>query len=161
MKKSEIDFSYSPERACFVLKSELIRPYHISKVFPFFASAENLGVLTPDFLNFKILSPLPIKMEKGALIDYQIKLRYVPINWRTKIADWNPPYSFIDEQIRGPYLLWHHEHQFVEVSPNETNIIDIVHYKVPGGRLINALFVRPELKRIFNYRMQKMIEIFP
>ena len=80
----------------------------IEVVFDFFSKPENLERITPKNLSFKILTPTPIKMEKGALIDYTIKIIVVPIHWRTYISDYDPPHKFVDQQIKGPYSFWHH-----------------------------------------------------
>jgi ligand-binding SRPBCC domain-containing protein len=136
---------------------ELSKP--LEKVFDFFSKAENLEVLTPEYLNFKILTPLPITMNEGRLIDYQIRLFGIPIRWRTEIKQWNPPHSFMDTQLKGPYLLWEHTHSFESLGERGTRMIDVVEYSVPGGMLIDFLFVRKKLLAIFNFRRKKMLEI--
>ena len=83
-------------------------------VFNFFSMPENLVKITPKSLSFTILTPKPIDMEKGTLIDYTISLMGFPVHWRTLISDYNPPHSFIDQQIKGPYAFWHHTHTFTE-----------------------------------------------
>ncbi|MEO8071308.1 MAG: SRPBCC family protein, partial [Acidobacteriota bacterium] len=83
-------------------------PKPIDEVFEFFGDARNLERLTPAFVNFKILTPQPIVMRPGTLIDYRISLRGLPVKWRSEITEWNPPYSFVDEQRRGPYKKWIH-----------------------------------------------------
>ena len=85
------------------LRTEQRLPQQPENVFPFFADAGNLEKLTPGYLHFQILTPLPIEMRKGALIDYRLRLRGVPIRWRTEITEWDPPYRFVDSQIKGPY----------------------------------------------------------
>lgn len=148
----------------FTLKTEIVRPYSINEVFEFFSKAENLEVLTPEFLNFQIKTPLPIEMKKGAIIDYRIYLYGIPINWRTNIISWEPPNMFIDKQIKGPYLLWEHTHSFSEEILNgnkQTKMVDFVKYRVPGGWIVNKLFIERELRKIFKYRSSKMLEIFP
>ena len=101
----------------------------LEKVFDFFSKAENLELLTPNWLQFKILSPLPIAMAKGTLIDYQIRLLGVPMKWKTLIKEWNAPYSFVDSQLKGPYTKWEHLHQFKEENGG-TTIIDRVEKKI-------------------------------
>ena len=96
-----------------LLESSIFLDYPIDEVFSFFHDAHNLETITPDFLNFEILTPKPIEMREGALIDYRIRLHGIPIPWRTEIIDWNPPHSFVDQQLRGPYREWHHTHEFV------------------------------------------------
>ncbi|MDX2148877.1 MAG: SRPBCC family protein [Planctomycetota bacterium] len=148
------------------LNSDFVIPAPLAEVFPFFADAGNLETITPPWLNFRILTPMPIVMAAGALIDYRIKVRGVAVSWRTRISAWEPPYRFVDEQIRGPYVLWHHEHRFEETTLNgraATRAIDIVRYKVPGWivePIVHRLFVRGDLERIFEFRRVKMLELF-
>lgn len=126
----------------------------LNEVFEFFSLAENLQALTPDFLSFEILTPLPVEMRKGTLIDYRIRLGLFPMKWRTLISAWEPPYRFIDEQLKGPYRRWVHEHTF-ESHDGGTLIRDRVEYAVPGyvlEPLIHRLFVAPRLRQIFDFR---------
>lgn len=128
------------------------RPLHT--VFAFFARPENLERITPGDLGFTILTPGPIEMRSGALIDYTIRLFGVPMRWTTLITTYRPPHSFIDEQLRGPYAFWHHRHLFRE-SGQGTEITDEVHYALRGGVLapvIHRLFVRRQLEKIFDHR---------
>ena len=122
------DGSWLLETSCFL-------DYPIDEVFRFFQDAHNLEALTPDFLKFEVLTPKPIEMRTGALIDYRIRLRGIPLRWRTEITDWNPPHSFVDQQLRGPYRQWHHTHEFVE-QDGGTLCTDRVRYRVLGGALI-------------------------
>ena len=98
------------------LDTELFLPRPREEVFPFFADAFNLEAITPPFLRFKVTTEAPIEMQVGALIDYKLRLHGIPITWRTRIAAWEPPYRFVDEQLKGPYSLWRHEHTFEEVE---------------------------------------------
>ncbi|QDT95800.1 SRPBCC family protein [Gimesia aquarii] len=139
------------------LQSEILIPFPLSVVFDFFAKAENLEVITPPFLNFQILTPKPIEMHQGTLIDYEISLHRIPLSWKTEITDWEPPHRFVDNQIKGPYRLWRHEHTFQEQEKG-TLVIDKVDYSVYGGPLINWLFVRRDLERIFRYRHERLKE---
>ncbi len=102
----------------------------------------------------------PIEMKVGALIDYRLRLRGLPIRWQSEISDWDPPHRFVDEQRRGPYQLWHHTHEFAEVDGG-TAVRDIVRYRVPGGVLADVLFVRRDLRKIFGYRQEKLAALFP
>ena len=127
---------------------------NINEVFDFFSNPENLSVITPKKLNFTILTPGPIKMKDGQLIDYTITLLGKKIRWRTMITDYEPPKMFIDQQLKGPYSMWHHEHSFKEVK-NGVEIIDTIHYSVPFGFLgdiVNFLFIRRDLENIFKHR---------
>ncbi len=128
-------------------------------IFPFFAAAENLERITPPWLHFRILTPTPVDMRRGALIDYRIRLHGLPLRWRTEIAEWEPPVRFVDSQLRGPYRLWVHTHTFTEV-PGGTRCDDEIRYAVPGGSLIDALFVRPQVERIFAHRQKTLHELF-
>lgn len=133
------------------LDREQFVPRPLSEVFPFFADAHNLEQLTPSFLNFSILTPQPIQMQAGTLIDYRIKLYGVPMRWRTLISAWEPPYRFVDEQIRGPYSIWWHEHTFAE-RDGGTVITDRVRFRSPLSALTHPMFIRDQLQRIFAFR---------
>ena len=137
------------------LLTEFWTPRPLDEVFPFFADAFNLQILTPEFLNFRVVTPAPIDMHVGTTIDYQIRLHGIPIGWKSLISAWEPPFRFVDEQVRGPYKFWHHEHTF-EVRDGGTLIRDDVHYGVPGGWLAHTLLVRRDLAAIFKYRSEKM-----
>lgn len=129
------------------------------EVFGFFADAMNLETLTPPWLHFKILTPMPIKIDEGTLIDYRLKIHGLPVRWRTEIVSWEPPFRFVDMQLRGPYRTWVHEHRFLETESG-TSMIDTVNYDVLGGRLIDRFFVRPDIEKVFSYRRKKITEIF-
>jgi ligand-binding SRPBCC domain-containing protein len=144
------------------LRSNLWVPRPPEEVFPFFADAHNLEQLTPPWLNFTILTPSPIAMDVDTRIDYRIKLHGVPIRWRTRIARWEPPYAFADEQLRGPYALWHHTHTFIP-SDGGTVLGDEVLMRPKGGFLAPLAmrwFVRGDVERIFRFRSQVMAERF-
>lgn len=127
----------------------------LDRVFSFFADASNLEAITPPFLRFRILSPLPIEMKPGALIDYALSLHGVRFRWRTRISVWEPGVRFVDEQVRGPYALWVHEHTFKPLPDGRgTLVTDHVQYAMLGGSLADRLFVRPRLERIFAYRAE-------
>lgn len=143
----------------FHLNSKVVIPEPLEDVFPFFADASNLQQITPPWLNFRVVTPKPIEMKPGQMIDYRIRVRGLPMKWRSEITVWEPPYRFVDEQIRGPYKVWHHEHIFTE-KDGETICEDKVDYAVLGGALINRLFVEPDVRRIFEYRRSRMREIF-
>ena len=135
----------------FTLTNELWLPLPPQDVFPFFADAFNLERLTPPSLQFRILTPPPIEMQVGTLIDYRVRLRGIPMRWQSEITAWEPPYRFADEQRRGPYRQWIHEHTFTPQGGG-TIARDIVQYAVLGGAVIQRLFVASELRRIFDYR---------
>jgi ligand-binding SRPBCC domain-containing protein len=138
---------------------ELLLPWPPGEIFPFFAEARNLEALTPPWLKFEVVTPPPIAMRVGALIDYRIRVHGLPIRWRTEIVEWNPPHGFIDVQLSGPYRLWHHTHTFEERGTS-TLCRDDVRYWPRGGALIDRLFVRRDVERIFAFRRQKLREIF-
>tara|TARA_Y100001934_G_C12177303_1_gene689705 strand:- start:184 stop:690 length:507 start_codon:yes stop_codon:yes gene_type:complete len=149
-----------PERkGAYLLRAECLLKAPLDEVFSFFGDAGNLQRLTPPWLRFQIQTPLPIDMKPGALIDYRIRLRGIPIRWRTRIDEWAPPHHFVDSQIRGPYTLWEHHHRFEECDGG-TKAIDEVHYKIPFGWLVHPLLVKKDLQKIFAYRQEQMAEIF-
>ncbi|MCA9030487.1 MAG: SRPBCC family protein [Planctomycetaceae bacterium] len=141
------------------LEAELWLDCPREEVFPFFADAFNLERITPPWLNFHVVSPAPIEMSEGTLIDYRLRLHGIPFSWRTMISRWEPPFMFVDQQLRGPYRLWHHEHQFLEVDGG-TLVRDIVDYSVPGGAIIHWLMVERDVRKIFEFRMQQIIQHF-
>lgn len=143
----------------FLFHAELWLPRPRAEVFAFFANAHNLEILTPPWLNFEVLTPGPISMRPGTLIDYRIRIHGIPVRWRTEITGWQPPYQFVDEQLRGPYKLWHHTHVFEERAGG-TLCTDRVRYSPRGGALMNWLFVRRDVERIFDYRRQRLVEQF-
>ena len=120
-------------------------------LFAFFADAGNLNALTPPWLNFRILTPQPIAMREGVLIDYRLRVHSIPLRWRTRITVWESPHRLVDEQIRGPYRLWRHEHTFTACDGG-TLVRDQVHYAVPFDALLHRWFVRPDIERIFEFR---------
>ncbi|MCJ7680716.1 MAG: SRPBCC family protein [Candidatus Aminicenantes bacterium] len=145
------------------LHSSVTLPAPIDRVFAFFSRAENLDDITPPWLHFRITTPPPISMAEGNLIDYRIKLYSVPIRWRSKITEWNPPHSFTDEQISGPYMAWKHHH-FFNKTEGGTEVKDHVRYAVPGfvfEPIIQWVFVKNHLDKIFAYRRQKLLTLFP
>ena len=145
------------------LERQQFVPRPRDEVFAFFSDAQNLEMLTPAFLNFRILIPLPLDMRSGILIDYQIRLGGIPMRWRTRIETFEAPVRFVDVQLAGPYRAWRHVHEFQD-APGGTLVTDRVDYALPFGflgALVHRLFVRRALKRIFDYRQQRLTEIFP
>ena len=147
--------AYLLERSLFIAKPR-------EEVFAFFSDAVNLERITPPFLRFHILTPGPISMKAGTLIDYELRLYGLPFRWRTLIESFNPISSFIDVQIKGPYRTWLHRHEFEDV-PGGTQMHDRVEYEMPFGwigNITHALFVRRSVERIFTYRNATITEIF-
>jgi ligand-binding SRPBCC domain-containing protein len=92
------------------IKRETWVPHPLPEVFDFFSRAENLERLTPLWMRFRILTPQPIRMRVGTLIDYKLRVHGFPVKWRTRIENWNPPHEFVDLQLKGPYKLWDFDH---------------------------------------------------
>jgi hypothetical protein len=125
------------------------------QVFPFFADALNLERITPPWLRFRVITPRPIEMRAGVLIEYRLRLHGVPLRWLTRIEAWEPPHRFVDRQLRGPYRSWWHEHTFAADGAGGTVMRDLVRYSLPLGPLGGAadvLLVRRDLRRIFDHR---------
>ena len=135
------------------LHTTLELPLPRDDVFAFFAAAANLQRITPPELRFEILTPLPLEMRRGTLLEYRLGLFGFPFGWRTRIAAWDPPHGFIDVQLEGPYSAWEHTHVFA-VTETGTLIDDRVRYRLPLSPLGDAAhpLVRRQLARIFSYR---------
>lgn len=141
------------------LRRELWLPPPPERLFPFFADALNLETLTPPWLAFRVVTPAPIEMRRGTRIDYRLRVHGLPLRWQSEITAWEPPHRFVDEQRRGPYKLWIHEHVF-EGRDGGTVVRDHVRYDVPGGALVDRWIVRRDLRRIFDYRHERLKEMF-
>ena len=130
-------------------------PLALDQVFAFFAEAQNLERITPPELRFRIASPTPIEIATGTRIDYRLSLFGLPFNCRSLISHWEPPHTFVDEQVQGPYTLWHHTHTFSETDEGIL-INDRVLYRLPVWPLgeIALPIVKLQLKRNFGYRQQ-------
>jgi ligand-binding SRPBCC domain-containing protein len=135
----------------------LRRPLEV--VFPFFSDARNLERLTPPWLRFEVLTAGEIPIAAGTRIAYRLRLRGIPVRWESEITAWDPPHRFVDEQRRGPYRLWIHEHLFRQHN-GLTLAEDRVQYAVPGGALVNRWLVAPDLARVFRYRREKLAALF-
>jgi lycopene cyclase domain-containing protein len=147
----------------YVFESRLWLPVPREEVFEFFSKAENLQRITPSWLNFRILTPLPIKIMQDRMIDYRIKLFGIPIHWKSEISVWEPPDRFVDRQIKGPYRMWIHTHRFESIESGGTMMIDRVEYMPKGwflAPLLNRLFVMRNVKKIFDYRKGEILRIF-
>ncbi len=136
-------------------------PESLERVFAFFSQAENLGKITPQWLKFQLVSPVP-EMEVGARFEYKLTIHYLPVRWLTEISAWEPPLRFLDRQIKGPYREWIHEHRF-ESTDSGTLMTDTVHYRLPLGwlgSLAHWWFVRRDVENIFHYRNEVILQLF-
>jgi ligand-binding SRPBCC domain-containing protein len=143
----------------FELHSSIEVSKEIDEVFSFFSDARNLESLTPNFLRFNITTAPKGRIQKGSIIEYRLRVHGIPIFWRTRITGYASPTFFRDEQVRGPYRYWVHEHYF-EKTERGTKIIDFVRYQPFGGRITNYLFVQRDVESIFRFRQSKLLEIF-
>jgi ligand-binding SRPBCC domain-containing protein len=138
-------------------RQELARP--LDEVFEFFSRAENLEQITPPWLHFRITSERDREMHVGMKIDYRLKVRGIPVSWQSEITRWNAPHAFVDQQRRGPYRLWRHEHRFM-ARGSSTLVEDHVEYATLGDSIVNRVFLLPQLREIFEYRQVKIGELF-
>jgi ligand-binding SRPBCC domain-containing protein len=143
----------------FKLEKELWLPRPPADVFPFFSDAFNLQRITPPWMSFHVLTEAPIEMRTGTRIDYKLRIRGLPVRWQSEITVWDPPHRFVDEQRRGPYRRWVHEHCFDE-RDGGTLVRDSVEYAVWGGRLVERLFVRRDVETVFRYRSEVLTQLF-
>jgi ligand-binding SRPBCC domain-containing protein len=125
----------------------------VEEVFPFFCDVGHLERITPPELAFRVLTPGPVEICRGTLVDYRLSLFGVPFGWRTLIAEWDPPHAFVDEQLRGPYHTWIHRHSF-ETVDGGTRMTDRVDYRLPLHPVsgVAVPLVRRQLDRIFTFR---------
>lgn len=145
-----------------ILKRRQVIERPREEVFEFFADAQNLEDITPPELNFKIITPQPIDIKEGALIDYKLSLRGIPLTWKTEITLWKPPYEFVDTALKSPYKQWIHLHKFSVGEKSETIMEDIVRYRLPFEPLgdLAHFIVKRELNYIFDYRYKVIEEQF-
>jgi len=137
-----------------VLRREQHLPKPPDEAFAFFGDAHNLEDITPPWLGFRVVTPRPIAMRPGTLIEYRLRLHGLPLHWRTQVAVWDPPRRFVDVQLRGPYRLWHHTHEF-EPEGDGTLMTDVVRYGLPLGPLgeiAQAILVGRDVEAIFDHR---------
>jgi ligand-binding SRPBCC domain-containing protein len=145
----------------YTLKREQLIKRPRLEVFEFFEEPESLERITPPSVGFEILTPRPILMQAGTVLDYTIRLFGLPVRWTTMITGYNPPHSFSDVALKGPYSFWHHTHTFVEAEGG-TMMVDEVRYVLPLGpigQLVHTLWVNRQLKRIFDYRARVIHEL--
>jgi ligand-binding SRPBCC domain-containing protein len=151
---NEVRFSRI-DRHGFELDTSVLLPRPLPSVFSFFADASNLRAVTPPWLRFEVLSRAPVAMYSGARISYRARLHGLRVRWNSEITTWDPPHAFVDEQRRGPYDYWRHEHEFLETDEG-TLVLDRIRYDMPLRGLAQALFVRRDLERIFRYRQHRL-----
>jgi ligand-binding SRPBCC domain-containing protein len=146
------------------LKTTQFIPAIMTECWDYFSSPGNLKEITPPGMGFNIKTDLPSKMYEGMMIEYKVTpLLGIPMTWITEIKAVKEGQFFIDEQRKGPYAIWHHEHHFKEVDGG-VEMTDIVSYEVPFGilgKLMHPIIVKPKLDQIFNYRTKRVEEIFP
>jgi len=140
-------------------QSQLWLPQSRDNVFAFFSDAQNLDLITPPWLHFRTVTPGSGGMRLDTIVDHRLRIHGFPLRWRSKITVWDPPARFVDEQVRGPYRLWIHEHRFEEQNGG-TLVHDHVRYAVIFDVLIHRLLIQPDIERIFTYRGKKLREIF-
>jgi ligand-binding SRPBCC domain-containing protein len=143
------------------IHEQIVIPRRLVEVFAFFAEARNLERITPPWMAFHIITPMPIEMHEGANIEYKLRVHGLPLKWLTQIERWRPPFEFVDVQEKGPYKLWRHTHRFREVEGG-TRVEDIVEYELPFGvlgRLVHWLQVRSDVAEIFEYRALRIREL--
>lgn len=137
----------------------------LERVFPFFERPENLALLTPPSLDFHMLTPAPVTIEQGRIIDYTIRVLGVRLRWRSLISTYRPPHCFVDEQVLGPYSFWHHTHRFVAEGTG-TRLIDQVRYALPAflprplAAGVHRWHVQSALREIFDYRRERIQRLF-
>jgi len=145
------------------LKTKQFVKTDIATCWDFFSDPKNLSKITPQSMGFIVRTELPDKMYEGLMIEYTVRpMLGIPMNWITEIKTVKNHSFFIDEQRKGPYRIWHHEHHFKEVEGG-VEMTDIVSYELPLGflgRLMHPILVKNKLKEIFDYRRQKVDELF-
>lgn len=154
--------SGTESRATHVLRRHQVVPGTLEDVFAFFESPWNLEAITPPWLGFEIVDATDRTMRVGTEITYRLKWQGIPMRWRTRIAECDPPRMFVDEMTAGPYRRWVHRHSFTSV-PGGVEVVDVVEYELPLGwlgRLVHAALVRAQLEAIFDYRRDAVAEVF-
>ena len=148
----------------YTLEREQVIERPRGETFAFFSDAFNLERITPRFLRFQVLTPRPVEMKAGTLLEYRLSLLGIPFHWKSLIESWSPIDSFTDLQIKGPYSHWQHTHTFEELDSTRTLMRDRVNYQIPLGalgRIIHRIFIRRALKKIFDYRAKTIAALLP
>lgn len=144
----------------FTLRRSQVLPGTPEEVFPFFADARNLEAITPPLLGFEVVTPGEIEMRVGTLIQYRLRLHGISINWLTSIQAWEPGVRFVDQQVRGPYALWHHTHEFEVHDGGGTLMTDTVRYAIGwgfAGEIAARAFVHRDVAAIFDFRREAVV----
>lgn len=145
------------------LSAKINIPVLLPEAWDFLSDPANLKLITPDYMGFEIMSPSDAKMYPGQIISYSVSpLLGIKMNWVTEITYVQDQEYFVDEQRIGPYAMWHHKH-FIKEIKNGTEMTDIVHYQLPVSFISNVfhdIMVKPKLKEIFEYRTNKLLDLF-
>lgn len=138
-----------------VFESTLRLEQPLETIFAFFSAAENLAKITPPEMKFRMITASPITMSEGTRIEYRLRIMGLPLKWKSLISRWNPPHTFVDEQLSGPYAFWKHTHRF-EADGHGTLVMDEVHYALPFSPFSEPLhfLVRRQLEHIFAFRRE-------
>ena len=154
---------FNTDGKVFRLSSKQKLPISLEEAWEFLSNPKNLKTITPDYMGFKIISGEDKPMFAGQIIQYLVTpLPILKTNWVTEITHVIHHKYFVDEQRFGPYTLWHHKH-FIKEIPGGVEMEDIIDYKIPFGalgRLMHPFIIKPKLTEIFNYRTEKLIELF-
>jgi ligand-binding SRPBCC domain-containing protein len=146
----------------YTLRREQLLPRTLDEVFSFFERPENLEAITPPWLHFKMITPTPVHIKQGSIFDYTMRVRGISMHWASLVTEYNPPHSFVDQQIRGPYEYWYNTHRFKETDEG-THIIEEIRYIMPFGllgRAVHGLMVAQDLQEIFDYRQMAIEKLF-
>ncbi len=146
----------------YCLEREQWLPRPIDEVFSFFSRPEKLQVITPAWLDFRMVET-PKVLAVGSLIRYRLRWHGLPIRWTTEITEWDPPHRFVDRAMSGPYAQWNHEHWFT-VDQEGTRMRDRVRYALPFawvGRMTHRMMVKRDIQRLFDFRAEAMRRLFP
>jgi ligand-binding SRPBCC domain-containing protein len=152
----------TPAGSGFELLAEQWVPEPAEKVFPFFADAYNLERITPPFLGFHVRSVSTPQVGEGTVLRYRLRIHGIPVLWRSRIEEWQPPRRFVDRQLFGPYAAWHHTHDFITAGSG-TLLRDTVRYRLRCAvmqHLPVLAWVHRDVRAIFAYRQQVIRSIF-
>ncbi len=130
-----------------------------AEVFAVLSDATNLDAITPPWVRYRIVTPMPVEMREGAIFDYAVRIRCMPVKWRSEITEWSPPHAFADTQTRGPFSEWRDRHIFTEVDAKTTLVQNDVLYRVPGGRFVHRLLVRRDLLAVYRHEQRMQHEL--